>query len=78
MPLAYPSAGNIDRVPAVRLQVREILAESMFEGKTAEESKAICKAETNAASPRWAHTAVPQIQQSLAELYDWKIAQGAN
>lgn len=78
VPLAYPAPGNIDRVPAVRVQVREILAESMFEGKTAEESKAICKAETDPASPRWANTGMRQIQQSLAELYDWKIAQGAN
>jgi hypothetical protein len=78
VPLAYPAPGNIDRIPAVRLQVREILAESMFEGKTAGESKAICKAETDPASPRWANTGMRQIQQSLAELYDWKIAQEAN
>ena len=37
---------------------------------------ALCKAEADPARPRWNNTGMPQIQQSLAALYDWQQAQG--
>jgi endoglucanase len=78
VPLAFAPNATIDRVPVVRAQVRAILLESMFERKNAAESKAICVTETKATSPRWSYSGMRDVQQSLAELYDWKISQGAH
>jgi hypothetical protein len=77
VPLAYPSASNVDNTPRVRAKIKEILLEEVFSGKTAEESTAICKAEANPASPRWNNSGMPQVPTSLAALYDWKTSLGA-
>ncbi len=66
------SAGN-DPVLAVREQVRAIFLESVFAGKSPEETTALCKAEANPAHPRWNHNGLPHVRQSLAALDDWKI-----
>lgn len=76
VPLAYSAPANIDAVQAVRSQVRELLKEAMFEGKSAEESRAVCQAETDAASPRWTNSGMRHVNQSLAELHDWKLSRG--
>lgn len=67
-----PSAGN-DPVLTVREQVRKIFLESVFAGKSLEEITALCKAEANAAHPRWNHNGLPHVRQSLAALDDWEI-----
>jgi hypothetical protein len=76
VPLAYPSASNVDNTPRVRAKIKEILLEEIFSGKTAEEATAICKAEANPASPRWNNSGMPQVPMSLASLYDWKTSLG--
>jgi hypothetical protein len=77
VPLAYPSASNVDNTSRVRAKIKEILLEEVFSGKTAEESTAICKAEANPASPRWNNSGMPQVPTSLAALYDWKASLSA-
>jgi hypothetical protein len=77
VPLAYPSASDVDNTPRVRAKIKAILLEEMFSGKTPEESVAICKAEANPASPRWNNSGMPQVPTSLAALYDWKTSPGA-
>lgn len=74
-PQFYSPPPNADAVQAIRKQVKEILLESIFEQKTAEESAAICKAESDPASPRWNSAGMPHVQQSLATLFDWQTAQ---
>jgi hypothetical protein len=73
VPLAYPSPANVDAVQAVRGQVKEILLEPMFSGRTPQETAAICKAEADPANPRWKSNGSPEVRQALAALYDWKI-----
>jgi len=77
VPLAYPSASNVDNTSRVRAKIKEIPLEEVFSGKTAEESTAICKAEANPASPRWNNSGMPQVPTSLAALYDWKASLSA-
>jgi predicted dinucleotide-binding enzyme len=77
VPLAYPSPANVDAVQAVRGQVKKILLEPMFSGRTPQESAAICKDEADPANPRWTSNGAPQVQQALAALYDWKIQRTA-
>jgi hypothetical protein len=77
VPLAFPSTSGVDNTPRLRAQIKTILLEEIFSGKTAEESTAICKAEANAASPRWNNSGMPQVPTSLAALYDWKASLGA-
>jgi len=73
VPLAYPSSADVDVVQAVRGQVKKILLEPMFSGRTPEESAAICKAEADLANPRWKSNGMPHVKEALAALYDWKI-----
>ncbi len=68
VPLAYPSASDVDNTPRVRAKIKAILLEEIFSGKTPEESVAICKAEANPASPRWNNSGMPQVPTSLAVL----------
>ncbi|MEO8017146.1 MAG: hypothetical protein ABI769_04985 [Pseudomonadota bacterium] len=77
VPLIYKPPANVDAVQAVRAQVKAILLEPIFDGKGAAESTAICKAEADPASPRWNNPGMPNVQQSLAALYDWKTRQTA-
>ena len=74
VPLVFPSSTNVDNTPRVRAQIKAILLEEIFSGKTPEEATAICKAEANPASPRWNNGGMPQVPMSLAALYDWKTA----
>jgi hypothetical protein len=76
VPLVYSAPPNVDAVQSVRRQVKEIVLESIFSGKTPEESTAICKAEADPASPRWNSPGMPQVPEALAALYDWKIKWG--
>jgi hypothetical protein len=76
VPLLYKPPANVDAVEAVRTQVKAILLESIFEGKDAAASTALCKEEANPAGPRWNNPGMPHVQESLAALYDWKIKQG--
>jgi len=76
VPLVFKSSTGADNTPRVRAQIKAILLEEVFSGKTPEESVAICKAEANPASPRWNNNGMPQIAMSLAALYDWQVAQG--
>jgi hypothetical protein len=76
-PLALPVPANVDAVQLVRTQVKAILLEELTAGKTPEQMKAICKTEGNPASPRWNSNGLPHVAQSLAALYDWKTAHGA-
>ena len=76
-PLALPVPANVDAVQLVRTQVKTILLEELTAGKTPEQLKAICKAESNSASPRWNSNGMPHVSQSLAALYDWKTAESA-
>lgn len=77
VPLAYPSPPNVDAVTAVRTQVKKILLEPMFSGRTPEETAAICKAEADPANPRWTSNGMPHVREALAALYDWKIQRAA-
>ena len=74
-PLMVPPAKKDVAVEAVQGQVKKILLDAIFSG-TPEESMAFCKGEANPASPRWNNIGMPQVQNSLAALYDWKIRQG--
>ena len=62
-----------DPVQAVRVQIEMMVLES-FANKNAEETRALCKAEADPARPRWNDTGMPQLQLSLAALYDWQQA----
>jgi hypothetical protein len=73
VPLAFPSPKNVDAVTAVRAQVRKIVLEPLFAGRTAEQTAAICKAEADPANPRWKSNGMPEVRQALAALYDWQI-----
>jgi hypothetical protein len=77
VPVAYPSASNVDNTSRVRAKIKAILIEEIFSGKTTEETAAICKAEANPASPRWNNSGMPQVPTSLAALYDWKTSLSA-
>jgi hypothetical protein len=73
VPQIQRSSAAGDPVLAVREQVRKIFIESVFAGKSPEETTALCKNEANPAHPRWNHNGLPHVRQSLAALDDWKI-----
>ena len=54
--------------------VSKLVVESTFAAKPEEEARAICKAETDPSRPRWKNSGMRNVQQSLAALYDWKVA----
>lgn len=72
--ISAPSTGVDASVEAVRAQVRELILEPIFSGRSPEEATAICKTESNPTSARWTSNGLPHVQQSLAALYDWKTA----
>jgi len=72
-PLLNPKANGADMVQAVRRQVASLLSESIFAGKKGDDIKDACKKETDPANPRWSNTGMPDVQESLAAMYDWKI-----
>lgn len=76
VPLVFPQAPKADVVREVRAQVKALIYESIFEGKTPAEMTAICKADADPARPRWNDTGMPKLQLSLAALYDWQVARG--
>ncbi len=73
VPLAFPSPDPATRVAAVRDKVKQLLLETISAEGDASQLKMACKEEANPASPRWSMNGVPQVQNSLAALYDWKI-----
>src|SRR4051812_42429509 len=72
-PLLNPNANGADMIQAVRRQVGSLLRDSIFEGKKGGEIKDLCKKETDPGNPRWTNTGMPDVQESLAAMYDWKI-----
>jgi hypothetical protein len=72
-PLLNPGANGADMVQAVRRHVVTLLVESIFEGKKGDEIKDVCKKETDPDNPRWSNTGMPDVQESLAAMYDWKV-----
>jgi len=77
VPLISPPSTSVDAsVQAVHAQVKELILEPLFSGRSADESTAICKAESNPTSARWTSNGLPHVQQSLAALYDWKVTRG--
>ena len=74
VPLVFPQAPPADVVREVRGQVKALIYESLFEGKTPEEMTAICKAEADPTRTMWTDTGMPKLQLSLASLYDWQVA----
>lgn len=73
VPLAYPSPRPEETVAAVRAQVKALLLETISAEGDAERRKTVCKEDANPASPRWSSNGIPQVQNSLAALYDWKM-----
>jgi hypothetical protein len=61
---------------SLRDHVSKLVVETTFSGKSGEEARAICQAEADPSRPRWRNTGMRGVQQSLAALYDWKIAHG--
>ena len=73
VPLVSPPSTSVDAsVQAVRTQVKTLILEPIFSGRSPEEATTICKAESNPTNTRWTSNGLPHVQQSLAELYDWK------
>jgi hypothetical protein len=77
IPLVRPPRNGEDVVHAVRAQVQAMLRQEFSAGRNAEESQAICKLESDPARPRWTSNGLPQVQNSLAALYDWQVARNA-
>jgi len=76
VPIVFPQAPQADVVREVRGQVKALIYESLFEGKTPDEMAALCMAEADPARPMWTDTGMPKLQLSLASLYDWQVAHG--
>jgi len=72
VPLVFPSKTPSETVASVRAQVKEILLETISAEGDAEQLESACKSEAEPASPRWSSNGMPQVQNSLAALYDWK------
>ena len=73
VPLAYPSADPEKTIAAMRAHVKKLLLETVSAEGDAKQLEAACKEEASPASQRWGSNGVPQTQNSLAALYDWKI-----
>jgi endoglucanase len=54
--------------------VSKMFVEATFGGKSDDEVRTACKAETDPSRPRWKNSGIRGVQQSLAALYDWKVA----
>lgn len=72
VPLAYPSAPADETIARMRAYVKKLLLETLNSEGDAKHLEAACKEEANPAGPRWGSNGVPQTQNSLAALYDWK------
>jgi len=66
-----------DTLATVRAQVKGIFLDNVFGGKSAAQVTELCRAEADPNSVTWTSNGMPAIQQSLAELYDWKMKQQA-
>lgn len=75
VPLLKLPLADGDPVQAVHVQIENLLLESVFANKNAEQTRAFCQQEADPARPRWNDTGMPHIQQSLAALYDWQQTQ---
>lgn len=64
-----------DTLATVRAQVKGIFLDNVFGGKSAAQVMELCQAEADPKSVTWTSNGMPAIQQSLAELYDWKMKQ---
>jgi hypothetical protein len=71
--LAYPSPNPEEAVTAVRAKVKQMLLETVSAEGDAEQLKAACQKDANPVSPRWSLYRLPDVQNSLAALYDWKV-----
>jgi hypothetical protein len=67
----YPAAKADDAVKEVLAQVKGLLIDEIFANTSAEQARTLCKAESDPAGARWTSNGMPQVQQSLAALYDW-------
>lgn len=72
--LLDPRAPPDALVGSLRQQVSKLVVEASFAGKSGDEARALCKAEADPTKPRWKNTGIRGVQQSLAALYDWKVA----
>lgn len=61
-------------IASLREQVSQLVIEATFSGKTADEARALCETETDPSRPRWKNAGIRGVRQSLAALYDWKVA----
>ena len=64
-----------ETLATVRAQVKAVFLDNVFGGKNPEQIAALCKAEADPHSTTWTSNGMPQIQVSLAELYDWTMKQ---
>jgi hypothetical protein len=76
-PALGAAVGQQDLLPLVRGHIKEMVLEQMFENKSAEQTTAICQQLVDPASVLWTNNGMPFVQESLAALYDWKVAQSA-
>ena len=77
VPLLFAHSDHKETVDSVHAQVKDLLHESLFEGKNADDIKAACKAEADPASERWTSNGMPNVAISLAALYDWQTRRSA-
>jgi hypothetical protein len=73
VPLVFTEAPKASAIQTVHEQVKSLLFESLFQGKSPGEVRDLCKAEADPASSRWNNTGMPKVQLSLAALYDWQV-----
>jgi endoglucanase len=74
VPLLDPKAPPDALIASLHEQVGKLMVETTFEGKSGDEARAICQAETDASRPRWRVDDERRLQQSLARLREWKAA----
>lgn len=72
LPILQPRANVDDVLHAFSDQVKQVMLEATFEDKSVEQAKAICKADAHLTGPHYTN-GLPQVQEALAALYDWKI-----
>lgn len=73
VPLAYPSANPAETIARMHAHVKKLLLETTSAPGDEKHLETACKEAANPANPRWGMNGVPQTQNSLAALYDWKM-----
>jgi hypothetical protein len=71
----HPAVKPEDAVKELHAQVRGLLVDEIFAKAGPDEARTICKAESDPAGSRWNDHGMPEVQQSLATLYDWLVRQ---